>query len=487
MEYKKASEIRNKGLLSLIAENKFQKEKSLGKAIGGAISDKFKAKAVGIKEKFDPLNIVRGITGKGTFGRIATTIAGRALGKSEKDISYFGGYARKAKQRVTGTNISPIDYGQEQGQMTKGPIVNVLKEMYEFMQKTHEVDKKDFEIQQAFLEEKSADDEIKHKELVRVIKKYVKIPSKPEDTKEGGGMFDWIMNIVNNIKDSIMEIVDKAIGALKLLIAPLLSFLGMLGSSALSILGSLGAFLLTPLGIGFLTAVAAGTIVAWIADLIAQDPHAALRGEGPAGTAVAGPGAETQLPSYEKEQSNKVLVSKANEVDKKGIKNASLEELEAKQQLMIEYGAGGSRSRVNSGKGDESDKIKAKQLNDIETEISTRKSKKSASTTNNEIPESTPNTTASTSAPTSASVTPASTTVDTNTSASVSAPLPKITSIPEQTNPEDTESTPGQSVIAVNNSTKNIGGSNPKMFNLDTIKVRNDDINRYLFKSSVVV
>ena len=44
-----------------------------------------------------------------------------------------------------------------------------------------------------------------------------------------------------------------------------------------------------------------------------------------------------------------------------------------------------------------------------------------------------------------------------------------------------------ESVIAVNNSTKNIGGSNPKMFNLDTIKVRNDDINRYLFKSSVVV
>jgi hypothetical protein len=486
MEYKKASEIRNTGLLSLIAKNKFEKEKGLGAAIGSAISDKFKAKATGIKEKFDPLNIVRGITGKGTFGKIATTIAGRALGKSEKDISYFGGYTRKSKLHQHDTNISYMEDDVDNGQTSSGPVVGVLTQMYEFMQKTHEVDKKETEIQQAFLEEQSSDAETRHKELIKAIKSYMKVPKgeKP-DKEDGGGIFDWIMNIINKIKDGIMEIVDKAISALKFLIAPLLSFLGMLGSGALSLLGTLGAFLMTPLGVAFLTAVAAGTVASWIAKQIAEDPHAALRGEGPVGTAVAGPGAETQLPTYEKEQSNKSLISKANEVDKKGIQNASLEELEAKQQLMVEYGD--PRARVKSGKGDESDKIKAKQLDDIETEISTRKSKQApASPSTNEKTEAS-NPTAVPSQnkktePSSPTVTPSA-----PTSVPTAPVIPKNTPIPEKAESSSSDSGSNQPIVAVNNSTNNIGGSKPKMFNLDSIKMRNDDLTIFNYRNSVVV
>ena len=89
MNYKKASEIRNKSLLSLVAEKKFQKGQGLGSSIGSAISDKFKAKSLGFKEKIDPLRLVRALTGKGTFGKVATTIAGRTFGRSEEDIKYF--------------------------------------------------------------------------------------------------------------------------------------------------------------------------------------------------------------------------------------------------------------------------------------------------------------------------------------------------------------------------------------------------------------
>ena len=45
MEYQKASQIRKKSLLTLIGEKKFEQGKGLGSSIGGAISDKFKAKA----------------------------------------------------------------------------------------------------------------------------------------------------------------------------------------------------------------------------------------------------------------------------------------------------------------------------------------------------------------------------------------------------------------------------------------------------------
>ena len=60
----------------------------------------------------------------------------------------------------------------------------------------------------------------------------------------------------------------------------------------------------------------------------------------------------------------KEQISKAEAVDKKGIEKATIEELEAKKQLLIDYGD--PRARVKMGKGDAADKIKSKQLDDIE-------------------------------------------------------------------------------------------------------------------------
>mgnify|MGYP003349644503 CR=1 FL=1 len=54
MEYSKARRIRKTGLFKLIAEKKFEEGQGLGSAIGGAISDKFKAKSMGFEEALDP-------------------------------------------------------------------------------------------------------------------------------------------------------------------------------------------------------------------------------------------------------------------------------------------------------------------------------------------------------------------------------------------------------------------------------------------------
>ena len=98
MNYNEAARTRRTGLLSLIAEKKFQDGKSLGSSIGGAISDKFKAKAVGFKEKFDPLNMIRAVVGKGVIGKSLVTLAGRAMGKDEDDIRHFGGYGSRKRK-----------------------------------------------------------------------------------------------------------------------------------------------------------------------------------------------------------------------------------------------------------------------------------------------------------------------------------------------------------------------------------------------------
>jgi len=221
--------------------------------------------------------------------------------------------------------------------------------------------------------------------------------------------------------------------------------------------------------------------------MIAADPQAALAGKGPVGTAVAGPGAETQLPSSEEEQANKSLANKAKAVDKKGIKKASLEELEAKQQLLIE--TGDPRYRVKKGQGDESDKLKAKQLDDIESEITARKSKQTSQAPNNktETPTAVPVKSAS------SEPTPEKTDVPVPTAATET---PKVQPVQQSANPPVPVAAPSQAstggdtqpIVSVNSSTNTIGDkSPPKIVQTNTARARNADLDRYLMSISVVV
>ncbi len=87
MDYRVASNIRGKSLSSLMTD-KITSGKGVGSALGGAISDKLKARATGVKEKFDPMNIAKFMTGG---SRLAPAILGRITGRSQSDINYFAG------------------------------------------------------------------------------------------------------------------------------------------------------------------------------------------------------------------------------------------------------------------------------------------------------------------------------------------------------------------------------------------------------------
>jgi hypothetical protein len=189
------------------------------------------------------------------------------------------------------------------------------------------------------------------------------VDNEGEEKKDsGGGFFADLLKMIKDFGAKIMGILE---------------FLGPLLSIGAAALEGLAAFLISPIGVGLLAAVVAGTIGAWMFNKIKEDPQAALAGKGGTGMAVAGLGSEGQLPSVEDEEKDKTEKKKAEAVDKKGINKATLEELEAKRQLLIDYGD--PRSRVKKGQGDDADKIKAKQLDYIQTEIATRK-KESAST-----------------------------------------------------------------------------------------------------------
>ena len=194
-----------------MAENKFTHGQGLGSSIGGAISDKFKSKVMGVKEKFTVLNMVRKVTGKGTFGKIATTLVGRALGKSERDISYFGGYGRKGKKySKKNTNISQLDDNDGE---SNGKSVAILRDMYEFMQKNYEQEKVRYELDKSSKKELEDEENRKQKHLMDSL---VDKKATPEKTNNEGPE-SFIGGLLTNI--------SKALG---FLLMPIIKWAGKL-------------------------------------------------------------------------------------------------------------------------------------------------------------------------------------------------------------------------------------------------------------------
>lgn len=253
MEYKKAAQIRKKGLLELIAENKFSKEKSIGASIGGAISDKMKAKAVGIKEKFDPLNMVKALTGDGFIGKSIRTVAGRAMGRSEEHIRHFGGYgSRKRKLKETKDPLfTTIGSGAIVKIKSGDSISNILAKMYSFMEKTYETRRLNTELEDAFRKEQLDEDERRHKKLIESIlnKKPTAVPEDDGDKEKS-----FIEKLLDGIKSAFSFALSPILAAIAFLKSGL-SNLGNLAKSAAKLLLGPVLEVLRPLLSGIFTAL----------------------------------------------------------------------------------------------------------------------------------------------------------------------------------------------------------------------------------------
>ena len=98
MNYQEAKNIRGKGYISHLTD-KLSEGQGLGSAIKSTISDKSKARSMGLKEKFDPLNIAKFMTGGSKF---APALLGSMTGRTKQDIQYFAG-SPKAKNVIKAT------------------------------------------------------------------------------------------------------------------------------------------------------------------------------------------------------------------------------------------------------------------------------------------------------------------------------------------------------------------------------------------------
>jgi hypothetical protein len=237
MDYKKAQQLKNKSLLSLIAEKKFERGEGLGSSIGGAISEKFKAKVTRTKEKFDPLNILSSLVGrKNVFGRGVTTVAGRAFGRSEEDIGYFGGYQKKGRNKKDPrrTTIGP---GPIRSLKVGDSTADILGKMYNFMEKTYENELKRYELEKSFREEQLGEDERRHKKLIdELLKSQIKSKEEKKEEKEPS----WIDKMLDGMKSALAFVLSPINKILELFSSVLTGLVEIVGKIALKLEGFLG-------------------------------------------------------------------------------------------------------------------------------------------------------------------------------------------------------------------------------------------------------
>jgi len=160
LDYQKASRIRGTSFADLLSDQ-LSGDSTIRGAIKKTISLKAQARVKGIKEKFDPLNIAKFLTGGSSLG---PALLGKLTGRSEKDIQYFSGRMRPIRDRGTASRI-----GKEPGTGMGEGTNEMLRKIYYLMQVTRQADLKRSDAELNFAEEKKLEAEKRHKELLKVL------------------------------------------------------------------------------------------------------------------------------------------------------------------------------------------------------------------------------------------------------------------------------------------------------------------------------
>jgi len=488
MDYQKARSIRKSSLLSLIAERKFEEGQGIGASIGGAISDKFKAKGMGIKEALDPLNFVRKLTGKGAFGDIAVTGLGRLFGRKDRDIQAFGGYGRKKMRNKRDPNFTTIGPGPVKRLRVKDSTADILAKMYNFMLKKSEIDNRNAEIEKSFRQEQLDEDEDRHQDLVKAIKAFTSgsVTGEPEKKES---FFDKILKMFADFKNTIMD-----------LIAPVLDFLKSAGFSILKNALRAGGWLIEFLGASSLAtaaAILAPAIIAAIGSfkLMEQSTNAAnegniekLKQSVRAELSTAGNGqvdedqVNTMVESYLKIQADKGIpgAQKAYEDFKKdknsvGTGDNSFDGLKMqylKEKYGVTVGVKATPQQMEEAKkyAKENAGKPAAEIKPVSPSSETKPAPTAPAAVKSETKTETPM--------------PAQ--AKTETPPALPPTQPVVQDIPRQ-EPTTTTTQQNSPQVAVNSSVNNIGGKPAKLQNTALAKQRNSDLTRYLNSIAVVV
>jgi hypothetical protein len=214
MTYQQAERLRGKSFGSLLGEQ----EGGLGTSLRKTLSLKSKARMTGIKEKFDPLNIAKFLTGG---SNLAPAMLGKLFGRSKEDIARFSGSKLKDVSG-TATKIGSLEGENE--------TLSILLKIYEFMRKSNEDKIAQRQEENNFAEENKLEKDRRHKELIAAI------TGKPVGVKEK----ETAEKVQEDSSNSLLTDILSMFG-LKDLAKATLKSIGGIASAAV---GGLGGFLL---------------------------------------------------------------------------------------------------------------------------------------------------------------------------------------------------------------------------------------------------
>ena len=217
MDYQTAKDIRGRSLTSLIT-TKILSGSGVGSSIGRSISQKMKARATGIKEKFDPMNVARFVTGG---SKLSAAIVGKLTGRSQRDIEYFAGPKKRKYTRIT--TSKPMDLNASS--------MDVLNQMFDFFKRIDERDSKRRETERAFLEEKQMEEERRHGEFVTILKSFLEtspqIVEKKEEEKKDG-LLSSLGAVIGSVFGVFKTLLKSLAGLFKKILRPILNGLAVL-------------------------------------------------------------------------------------------------------------------------------------------------------------------------------------------------------------------------------------------------------------------
>ena len=221
--------------------DKITSGKGIGSALGGAISDKLRARATGVKEKFDPMNIAKFMTGG---SRLGPAIMGRLTGRSQSDINYFSG-DKKRKNSYTQMPTPMSSPGEGLG----GSAVDVLNKMLTFMMNSRERDLKKKETAKQFIEEQKVEEQRRQDEFLKLLREYTSLGTTSLVKAEEGNN---IMDMVKRMLDALARKFQSLLDAINVFKNPkaLASLVGLLTNPiGLAIAGTVAAVLAAEYGL----------------------------------------------------------------------------------------------------------------------------------------------------------------------------------------------------------------------------------------------
>lgn len=180
--YHQANIIRKTGLGELAAKRIIEGD-GIFNSLKGAFKDKMNARAMGVKETFNLLNIIKTLS----FGsKFITAAAGKALKRDARDIEYFSGVKVPTATRLRKVQEENDDnhFDEMSGNKLNKNSSSTLGKIYSLLNGSN--NQAGFQEEAKFEEQKDRD--IKHKQIFDSLQEMIKLLKKLTLTKDDKGL-----------------------------------------------------------------------------------------------------------------------------------------------------------------------------------------------------------------------------------------------------------------------------------------------------------